>query len=76
MGGSANIRNRAPFAVELPCANGCNAPDALGNPSAYVNSQGTHIVVYRGNDGHIWDLYWDTGAVMRQMGLMPSREPQ
>jgi hypothetical protein len=47
-------------------ANGYNAPDALGNPSAYVNSQGTHIVVYRGNDGHIWDLYWDTGAVVAE----------
>ena len=47
-------------------AAGYNAPDALGNPSAYVNSQGTHIVVYRGNDGHVWDLYWDTGAVVAE----------
>jgi hypothetical protein len=38
--------------------NGHNAPDAVGNPSAYVNSLGTNIVVYHANDGNIWDLYW------------------
>jgi hypothetical protein len=46
--------------------NGYNAPNAVGNPSAYVNPQGTNIVVYRGTDGHIWDLYWDSGAVVAE----------
>jgi len=43
-------------------AAGSRAADAMGNPSAYVNGQGTHIVVYRGSDQHIWSVYWDAGA--------------
>src|SRR5262249_20911080 len=43
-------------------AAGYNAPDALGNPSAYADSRGTHVVIFRGTDRHIWSLYWDSGA--------------
>ena len=38
------------------------APNAIGNPSAYA-AGGTNIVYYRGADGRIHSLYWDTGAV-------------
>jgi hypothetical protein len=41
-------------------------PDAWGNPSAYVNAQGTHIVIFRGKDGHIWSLHWDAGPVFAE----------
>jgi catechol 2,3-dioxygenase-like lactoylglutathione lyase family enzyme len=41
-------------------------PDARGNPSAYVNSHGTNIVIFRGDDAHIWSLYWDSGAVFAE----------
>jgi hypothetical protein len=40
------------------------APLAAGDPAPYFDPvRGNHIVVYRGNDGHIHSLYWSTGAV-------------
>lgn len=41
-----------------------SAPNALGDPSPYVDTaRGTNMVPYRGSDGHIHSLYWNTGAV-------------
>jgi FG-GAP-like repeat len=41
-----------------------SAPNALGDPSPYVDTtRGTSIVPYRGSDGHVHTVYWDTGAV-------------
>jgi hypothetical protein len=34
------------------------ATEAVGTPSAYVDASGTNVVIYRGDDGHIHDLYW------------------
>lgn len=37
---------------------------AAGNPSPYYDTtRGTNIVAFRGTDGHVRSLYWDTGAV-------------
>ncbi|HYK20894.1 MAG TPA: FG-GAP-like repeat-containing protein [Pyrinomonadaceae bacterium] len=41
-----------------------SAPNALGDPSPYVDTaRRTNVVPYRGSDGHIHSLYWTTGAV-------------
>src|SRR5262249_10094593 len=35
------------------------APLATGNPAAYVRAaEGTHHVLYRSNDGHLYELRW------------------
>jgi hypothetical protein len=41
-------------------------PAAVGNPSAYVNAYGTNIIIFRGDDGHIWSLYWDHSGVFAE----------
>lgn len=42
------------------------APTAVGQPAAFVGSNGTNIVVYRASDNHIRSLYWTTGAVSHE----------
>ena len=38
---------------------GVAAPAAFGDPAAYVDpTRGLNLVVYRGKDGHIHDIYW------------------
>ena len=38
---------------------GAGAPPAVGDPSAFVDpTRGLNLVVYRGEDGHIHDIYW------------------
>jgi hypothetical protein len=38
------------------------ATAAVGNPAAYVRSDGTNAVVYRGSDGHIHEISLEVGA--------------
>lgn len=41
-----------------------NAPAAVGNPFAYVDTTVVlEILLYRATDGHVHSLYWSTGAV-------------
>jgi hypothetical protein len=41
-----------------------NAPTAVGNPFAYVDtSRNTEILLFRDGDGTVRSLYWSTGAV-------------
>lgn len=41
-----------------------SAPDAAGDPSAYVDLlRGVNIVVYRSTDKHIRSLYWSNGPI-------------
>lgn len=43
-----------------------SAPPAAGDPSAFVDADGVNIVVFRGSDGHIRDLYWSSGPVQHE----------
>jgi hypothetical protein len=38
------------------------APSPAGNPSPYVRVDGDNAVVYRGEDGHVYELRRDAGA--------------
>lgn len=39
-----------------------HARPALGDPAAYLDTtRGRNIVVFRGTDGHVYDIYWSIG---------------
>ena len=53
---------------------GAGAPAAVGDPSAFVDpTRGLNLVVYRGKDGHIHDIYWGIDTARRTR--RPTREP-
>jgi hypothetical protein len=39
------------------------APAAAGDPSSFLSSDGYEVALYRGGDGAVHGLYWNTGAV-------------
>ncbi len=48
------------------------APAAAGDPAAYLEADGTAVVLYRGGDGHVHSLYWRGGAAARHDALSQS----
>jgi hypothetical protein len=61
-GGPVGYANLTRAARRNPAS--MSPPSALGNPSAYFS--GTNIVIFHGDDGHIWALHWDDNGVFAE----------
>jgi hypothetical protein len=78
-GGSNHIRSlywTTGAVAEEDLSGYAGTPKATGDPVAYYTAQDdTHQLVYLGEDGHLWELYWQGLAPVVGWDLTPSGAP-